>query len=95
MGTLRELQQMLKDKMDELFQRDALIDELEAELDQKDELIEKLQTQLDKYKAVLKPAHQLPRLQPRGKRTAISAEPGKPGSMLSLFKPKRVPKDIT
>lgn len=56
MGTLRDLQLALKEKIEELRQRDQLIDELEVELDEKDALIEKLQTELDKYRSVLKPA---------------------------------------
>ena len=50
MGTLRDLQYALQEKIEELRQRDALIDELELELDQKDELIQRLQTELDKYR---------------------------------------------
>ncbi|XP_068160902.1 cGMP-dependent protein kinase 1-like [Antennarius striatus] len=56
MGTLRDLQYALQQKVEELRQRDALIDELELELDQKDELIQKLQNELDKYRSVLRPA---------------------------------------
>ncbi|XP_033932839.1 cGMP-dependent protein kinase 1-like, partial [Pseudochaenichthys georgianus] len=85
MGTLRDLQYALQEKIEELRQRDALIDELELELDQKDELIQHLQTELDKYRSVLRPAtaqqvqnQQNLVLQPdkhRSKRQAISAEP--------------------
>ncbi|XP_054860556.1 cGMP-dependent protein kinase 1-like isoform X2 [Amphiprion ocellaris] len=83
MGTLRDLQYALQEKIEELRQRDALIDELELELDQKDELIQRLQNELDKYRSVIRPAtaqvqaHGLV-LQPdqhRSKRQAISAEP--------------------
>ncbi|XP_056326785.1 cGMP-dependent protein kinase 1a isoform X1 [Danio aesculapii] len=81
MGTLRDLQYALQEKIEELRQRDALIDELELELDQKDELIQKLQNELDKYRSVIRPATQqvqtrseLPEHQ-RTKRQAISAEP--------------------
>uniref|UniRef100_A0A3P8UKC1 cAMP-dependent protein kinase type II-alpha regulatory subunit n=1 Tax=Cynoglossus semilaevis TaxID=244447 RepID=A0A3P8UKC1_CYNSE len=86
MGTLRDLQYALQQKIEELRQRDALIDELELELDQKDELIQRLQNELDKYRSVIRPAtaqqvqaqqHSLV-LQPdqhRSKRQAISAEP--------------------
>ena len=56
MGTLRDLQLALQQKIEELRQRDALIDELELELDEKDALIQKLQTELDKYRSILKPA---------------------------------------
>uniref|UniRef100_UPI003AAA95AC cGMP-dependent protein kinase, isozyme 2 forms cD4/T1/T3A/T3B-like n=1 Tax=Centroberyx gerrardi TaxID=166262 RepID=UPI003AAA95AC len=86
MGTLRDLQYALQEKIEELRQRDALIDELELELDQKDELIQRLQNELDKYRSVIRPATaqqaQVRRrslvLQPdqqRSKRQAISAEP--------------------
>ncbi|KAF7649027.1 hypothetical protein LDENG_00148400 [Lucifuga dentata] len=89
MGTLRDLQYALQEKIEELRQRDALIDELELELDQKDELIQRLQNELDKYRSVIRPAtqhvqaHQVQvqqslNLQPdqhRSKRQAISAEP--------------------
>ena len=54
MCTLREMQLTLREKLEELRQRDELIDELERELDEKDLLIEKLKTQLDKYKSILK-----------------------------------------
>ncbi|XP_035853180.1 cGMP-dependent protein kinase 1-like isoform X2 [Sander lucioperca] len=81
MGTLRDLQYALQEKIEELRQRDTLIDELELELDQKDELIQRLQNELDKYRSVLRPAtaqQQGIALQPdqhRSKRHAISAEP--------------------
>uniref|UniRef100_A0A8C6UB92 cGMP-dependent protein kinase n=1 Tax=Neogobius melanostomus TaxID=47308 RepID=A0A8C6UB92_9GOBI len=81
MGTLRDLQYALQQKIEELRQRDALIDELEAELDQKDELIQRLQNELDKYRSVIKPAtlqvnkHNQLRDHQRSKRQAISAEP--------------------
>uniref|UniRef100_A0A4X2JVT9 Cyclic nucleotide-binding domain-containing protein n=1 Tax=Vombatus ursinus TaxID=29139 RepID=A0A4X2JVT9_VOMUR len=80
MGTLRDLQYALQEKIEELRQRDALIDELELELDQKDELIQKLQNELDKYRSVIRPATQQAQQahgggEPRTKRQAISAEP--------------------
>ncbi|KAK2530788.1 hypothetical protein Q9233_006007 [Columba guinea] len=83
MGTLRDLQYALQEKIEELRQRDALIDELELELDQKDELIQKLQNELDKYRSVIRPATQQAQQQSAGtlqgeqrtKRQAISAEP--------------------
>ena len=91
MGTLRELQLALQEKIEDLRQRDELIDELEQELDGKDALIERLKTQLDKYKCIIKPAtnhvvnvpsktredHSEKIVLPpvRTKRTAISAEP--------------------
>ncbi|XP_076460126.1 uncharacterized protein LOC143293103 [Babylonia areolata] len=54
MGTLRDLQLALQEKIQELRQRDELIDELEAELDEKDSVIRTLQRELDKYRSVLK-----------------------------------------
>ncbi|KAM9858647.1 cGMP-dependent protein kinase 1 [Aulostomus maculatus] len=51
MGTLRDLQFALQLKIEELRQRDTLIDELELELDAKDELIRRLQEELDRYRA--------------------------------------------
>ncbi|XP_059169041.1 uncharacterized protein LOC131950835 [Physella acuta] len=53
MGTLRDLQLALQEKIEELRQRDELIDELEGELDEKDTLIQRLQRELDKYRSVL------------------------------------------
>lgn len=40
MGTLRDLQLALQEKIEELRQRDDLIDELEVELDEKDAVIQ-------------------------------------------------------
>ena len=104
MGTLRDLQLALQEKMEELRQRDQLIDELESELDQKDSLIQKLQRELDKYRSVLKPvAGQVPVKEvvinhgrERTKRTAISAEPAGARFLQSIHqKSKRVPKSLT
>lgn len=50
MGTLRDLQFALQLKIEELRQRDALIDELELELDAKDDLIRCLQGELDRLR---------------------------------------------
>ncbi|XP_036382682.1 cGMP-dependent protein kinase 1 [Megalops cyprinoides] len=84
MGTLRDLQFALQLKIEELRQRDTLIDELELELDAKDDLIRRLQGELDRYRANLSPpgpsastagpsaSHDEPQ---RTKRQAISAEP--------------------
>ncbi|XP_045922689.1 cGMP-dependent protein kinase 1-like isoform X2 [Micropterus dolomieu] len=49
-GTLRDLQLALQLKIEELRQRDSLIDELELELDTKDDLIRQLQVELDKHR---------------------------------------------
>ena len=51
MGTLRDLQFALQMKIEELRQRDALIDELELELDTKDDLIGQLQGELDRHRS--------------------------------------------
>ena len=53
MCTLRELQTALRWKVEELRQRDELIDELEKELDTKDEVIQCLRRELDKYRSIL------------------------------------------
>ncbi|KAM6931400.1 cGMP-dependent protein kinase 1 [Xenentodon cancila] len=53
MGTLRDLQFALQLKIEELRQRDTLIDELELELDAKDELIRRLQEELDRYRTTV------------------------------------------
>lgn len=50
-GTLRDLQLALRLKIEELRQRDALIDELELELDSKDDVIRQLQIELDRYRS--------------------------------------------
>ncbi|CAL8386694.1 unnamed protein product [Boreogadus saida] len=91
MGTLRDLQLALQLKIEELRQRDALIDELELELDTKDDLIRQLQLELDRHRtASQNPANDghsdaagsagvaspTPSDEPqRTKRQAISAEP--------------------
>ncbi|ESO00604.1 hypothetical protein HELRODRAFT_175573 [Helobdella robusta] len=53
MATVREMQLLLRQKLEEVRQRDRLIDELEKELEEKDLLIEKLWKQLEKYKSIL------------------------------------------
>ncbi|XP_042564099.1 cGMP-dependent protein kinase 1-like [Clupea harengus] len=53
MGTLRDLQFALQLKIEELRQRDTLIDELELELDAKDDLIRRLQGELDRMRVTL------------------------------------------
>uniref|UniRef100_A0A8K9XCK9 Cyclic nucleotide-binding domain-containing protein n=1 Tax=Oncorhynchus mykiss TaxID=8022 RepID=A0A8K9XCK9_ONCMY len=82
MGTLRDLQFALQLKIEELRQRDTLIDELELELDTKDDLVRQLQTELDRHsKAPQYPGttgsteNTVPDEPPRTKRQAISAEP--------------------
>ncbi|KAM4634819.1 cGMP-dependent protein kinase 1-like isoform 2-T2 [Polymixia lowei] len=88
MGTLRDLQLALQLKIEELRQRDALIDELELELDTKDDLIRQLQIELDRHRSASRhPANSgdiegaavqsaaVPDEPQRTKRQAISAEP--------------------
>lgn len=77
MGTLRDLQLALQGKIQELQQRDDLIDELESELDEKDSLLQTLQNELDKYRSILRPATEQVHhhFKEKTKRTAISAEP--------------------
>ncbi|KAF3848461.1 hypothetical protein F7725_014958 [Dissostichus mawsoni] len=82
-GTLRDLQLALQLKIEELRQRDALIDDLELELDTKDDLIRLLQEELDRQRGASRGGGPRgPRIQPpaadepqRTKRQAISAEP--------------------
>jgi len=54
MATLRDLQLSLREKIEEVRQRDELIDELEAELEQKDVLVNCLYSELDKYRSVVR-----------------------------------------
>ncbi|XP_055010018.1 cGMP-dependent protein kinase 1-like [Boleophthalmus pectinirostris] len=87
-GTLRDLQLALQLKIEELRQRDALIDELELELDTKDDLIRQLQIELDRHRKLSPtpytcgnsggtslPSPVIPDEPQRTKRQAISAEP--------------------
>lgn len=85
MATLRDLQIALAEKIEEVRQRDALIDELERELDEKDNLIQSLRNELEKYKSAVKVSIKAA-VQANGtdnntlgrqKRTAISAESSK------------------
>ena len=97
MGTLRELQLALVVKINEVRQRDKLIEELKAELDKKDTWIQALASELDKYRSVLKPlpisrvvsaVHDNHKV----KRTAISAEPTNFALCLESSKSKRIRK---
>ncbi|KAK1884383.1 cGMP-dependent protein kinase 1 [Dissostichus eleginoides] len=81
-GTLRDLQLALQLKIEELRQRDALIDDLELELDTKDDLIRLLQEELDRQRGGQQSgggaagAEDTAADEPqRTKRQAISAEP--------------------
>lgn len=55
MGTIKELQNAVYAKMDEIHQRDVIISELESELEEKEDIIKHLSSQLDKYRSVLQP----------------------------------------
>uniref|UniRef100_A0A3B4TR14 cGMP-dependent protein kinase n=1 Tax=Seriola dumerili TaxID=41447 RepID=A0A3B4TR14_SERDU len=74
-GTLRDLQLALQLKIEELRQRDALIDELELELDTKDDLIRQLQIELDRHRSASQHTTATTDEPQRTKRQAISAEP--------------------
>lgn len=85
MATLRDLQIALAEKIEEVRQRDRLIDDLELELDEKDSLIQSLRNELEKYKSAVKVSitaavranDQDNNTLGRRKRTAISAESSK------------------
>lgn len=74
MGSLRELQQALQDKTDEVKIKNSRINVLEQELRRKDDQIRKLESELDKYRSVLQPAASS---EPKSRlpRQGISAEP--------------------
>ena len=86
MATLRDLQFALQQKIEELRQRDELIDDLELELDEKDALIQKLKNELDKYRAVIRPATKQALHKSRQKRLGISAESAFELNSLDIFK---------
>ncbi|KAM9800101.1 uncharacterized protein ACBT44_016195 [Syngnathus typhle] len=52
-GMLRDLQVALQRKIEELTERDALIEELESELDAKDLLIGHLRAELDRHRSLM------------------------------------------
>eukprot|EP00057_Strongylocentrotus_purpuratus_P024325 XP_011678799.1 PREDICTED: cGMP-dependent protein kinase 1-like [Strongylocentrotus purpuratus] len=90
MATLRDLQFALQEKIEELRQRDELIDELELELDEKDVLIQRLQNELDKYRSVIRPATKHVMQRSKQKRLGISAESG--GDLPDNVELKVIPK---
>jgi predicted RNase H-like nuclease (RuvC/YqgF family) len=53
MATLREFQIALQDKLEEIVQRDEMIDELEQEIAEKDRKIESLMFELGKYRSLV------------------------------------------
>ena len=82
-------------KIDEVRQRDELIDELEQELDEKDNLIQSLRSELEKYKSIVKVsinAAVQSKTLGRQKRTAISAEPSNASTNLDNHHLTRVRK---
>nr|XP_055024383.1 cGMP-dependent protein kinase 1 isoform X3 [Misgurnus anguillicaudatus] len=88
MGTLRDLQFALQLKIEELRQRDALIDELELELDAKDDLIRRLQGELDRLRLSVNPAAGQQRgSSVRVRRRAVVTEPINMESELVLQNP--------
>ncbi|KAJ8022893.1 cGMP-dependent protein kinase 1 [Holothuria leucospilota] len=92
MASLRDLQYALQEKIEELRQRDELIDELELELDEKDTLIQRLQNELDKYRSVIRPATKQVMVQKKQKRCGISAESAQEIQETALENLKRYPK---
>lgn len=78
MGSHRELQQALQDKVNEGKTKDSRISALELEVRRKDEQIKKLESELDKYRSVLQPpaaATSVSQPKSRLPRLGISAEP--------------------
>jgi len=80
MATLRELQRLLADALEDIRQRDVLIDSLEQELDEKDALIDALTKELNKYKTAVMTSINAAVIGPvvatsRHHRPAISGEP--------------------
>lgn len=55
MGTLRDLQSALQQKLEDIRRRDEVIYFLEMEVHRKDVIIQHLQNELDKFKTILKP----------------------------------------
>lgn len=53
MATLREFQIALQDKLEEIVQRDEMIEELEREIAEKDKKIESLMLELGKYRSLV------------------------------------------
>ena len=81
--TLKDLQRALRVKIDELRQRDELIDDLERDIGVKDATIKKLNKELETCKSMLRKAQLVPNSstekpadtsKERTKRWAISAE---------------------
>ncbi len=58
MSSLRDLQQSLASRMEEVKQRDSLIQHLEREIQSRDRQIRQMQAELDKFRQVLKPMTQ-------------------------------------
>ena len=58
MSSLRDLQRSLALRIEEVKQRDEIIDSLEREIRQRDRQIRQMQVELDKFKQILKPMTQ-------------------------------------
>lgn len=58
MSSLRDLQHSLAVRMEEVKQRDSLIQHLEREIRSRDTQIKSMQAELDKFKQILKPMTQ-------------------------------------
>ena len=56
--TLRDLQQTLRQKYQEISEKDSMIETLISRVHEKDALISYLKNELDKYKTVIKPITQ-------------------------------------
>ncbi|XP_074472838.1 cGMP-dependent protein kinase 1-like [Sebastes fasciatus] len=77
-GTLRDLQLALQLKIEELRQRDSLIDELELELDTKDDLIRQLQVELDRHRNASQHATNAAETANTGAAVQMAAAPDEP-----------------
>ncbi|TDH02479.1 hypothetical protein EPR50_G00173060 [Perca flavescens] len=80
-GTLRDLQLALQLKIEELRQRDSLIDELELELDTKDDLIRQLQVELDRHRSASRHAANAADTPSTGEAVQTPAAPDEPQRM--------------
>lgn len=75
MGSLKDLQQALQQKDNEIKAKDSRISILEQEVKKKDETIRNLNRELDKYRSVLQPTTTTTASKTRQRLQGISAEP--------------------
>lgn len=89
MATLRDFQLALQEKMEELRQRDELIDELEEELAEKETAIERLQIELGKYRSLIMstPAFQAMQQQQRMQSSPRPPPQCQPSPLVALLTP--------